>query len=131
MEVKINFSGGMKFEAECANHKVIVDLPKGLGGSDDGATPPQLFLTSLASCVGVYVVIYCNKSKIDTTGMQINISAQKVSAPMRLEDIKIDISLPNATVGDKRDKLLSAAKMCLIHNTIANHPKMEIALVTD
>ncbi|MBU4305829.1 MAG: OsmC family protein [Candidatus Omnitrophica bacterium] len=34
---------------------VLVDLPQESGGNDEATNPPQYFLASLASCVGVYV----------------------------------------------------------------------------
>lgn len=129
MRVDVDYLGGMKFSAQCAKHKVLIDLPLGVGGKDEGATPPQLFLISLASSVGVYVAIYCKNSEINCKGMKITIQAEKVSNPNRLDNIKIEVSLPNEKLEQRHDAVLAAAKKCLIHNTINHNPKMDISLV--
>ncbi|MFH1092847.1 MAG: OsmC family protein [Candidatus Omnitrophota bacterium] len=129
MQVEVDYLGGMKFSADCAKHKVIIDQPLGAGGRDEGATPPQLFLSSLASCVGVYVVSYCKQTGIECQGMQIKIKAEKVSGPDRLDDIKIEVSLPNAELGQRHDAVIAVAKKCLIHNTIKHNPKIDVILM--
>jgi len=131
MKVTVNYLEGWKFESVCGDHKVTVDLPTSSGGKDEAPTPPQYFLTSLASCVGVYVVSYCESARLDAKGMQISITADKISHPNRIDNIKIDITLPNAQVGKRKEALLSVAKNCLIHNTMLHHPKMDINLVSE
>ena len=128
MQVNVDYLGGMKFSADCAKHKIIIDLPLGVGGTDQGATPPQLFLSSLAGCVGVYVASYCKNAELDARGMKIIIKADKELNPNRLDNIKIEVSLPNANIGQRKDAILAAAKKCLIHNTIEHNPKMEISI---
>ncbi|MFH1459758.1 MAG: OsmC family protein [Candidatus Omnitrophota bacterium] len=131
MEVIVNYHAGMKFSAQCGNHNLTIDLPEDSGGTDTAATPPQLFLSSLASCVGVYVVSYCKNTGLNTQGAQFKITAEKATHPNRLENIKIDIVLPNAEVGKRKDAVLAAAKKCLIHNTIKHHPVIDINLITE
>ncbi|MFH2137811.1 MAG: OsmC family protein [Candidatus Omnitrophota bacterium] len=128
MEVIVDYLSGMKFQAQCAQHRVIVDLPAESKGTDEGPTPPQYFLTSLASCVGVYVASYCNTSGLDAAGLQIRITADKLPQPTRLDNIKITVTLPNADIGKRKEAILSAAKKCLIHNTLHSDPKVDIEL---
>lgn len=129
MQVNVSYLGGMKFSADCAKHKVIIDLPLGVGGTDQGATPPQLFLSSIASCIGVYVASYCRNAELDAQGMQIIIKAEKASNPNRLDNIKVEISLPHANIGQRREAILAAAKKCLIHQTIKHDPAVDVVLV--
>ena len=128
MQVDVEYLGGMKFTAQCAKHKVTIDLPLGSGGTDEGATPPQLFLSSIASCVGVYVASYCKNAELDCKDMRISINAKKALNPNRLDDISIEVSLPHANIGPRRDAILAVAKKCLIHSTIEHNPKINITL---
>jgi len=130
MQVVVDYLGGMKFSAQCGKHAITIDLPLGQGGSDSGPTPPDIFLASLASCVGVYVAGFCKNHSLNAAGMKITIRAEKVQNPGRLDQFAIDISLPNVVVGDKRDAVLAVARKCLIHNTIEQHPAIAINLVT-
>ncbi|MBI4846623.1 MAG: OsmC family protein [Candidatus Omnitrophica bacterium] len=129
MEVVVDYSGSKRFLAHCGKHDLIVDLPVNQGGKDEGPTPPQYFLASLASCVGVYVLSFCNNYELNASGMQIKICADKLAAPARLENIKTEIVLPKANIGERKQELLAVARRCLVHNTIEAHPKIDIKLI--
>jgi len=131
VEISVDYLGGMSFKATCGEHDVMIDLPQAFGGSDKAATPLQLFLSSLASCVGVYVASYAKNAGLNAKGMQIKINADKMQNPARLDNIKMIVSMPNAQVGERRNAIFAVAKKCLIHNTLSNHPKMEIDLESD
>ncbi|MBU1044639.1 MAG: OsmC family protein [Candidatus Omnitrophica bacterium] len=131
MELIVDYKGKMSFAAQCGNHQLIIDLPQTNGGADQGATPPQLFLVSLASCVGVYIASYCNNVGINTAGMQIKISAEKAHNPDRLDKIKVDVKMPNAELGKRKSAVLAVAKKCLIHNTIHNNPAVDIDIIAE
>ncbi len=45
--------GGMKTEVDTGKFKIIVDEPKNIGGSDEGASPVELILAGLAGCYTV------------------------------------------------------------------------------
>ncbi|MFH1063021.1 MAG: OsmC family protein [Candidatus Omnitrophota bacterium] len=131
MEVIVDYNGKMSFKAHCGPHQVMIDLPSASGGEGQAATPPQLFLSSLASCVGVYIASYCNNVGINTAGMQIKISAEKIQNPDRLDNMKVDVIMPNAELGKRRNAVLAVAKKCLIHNTIHNNPSVDIELIAE
>ncbi len=129
LEITVAYAQEKQFVANCANHKLIIDFSKESGGQDQGPTPPEYFLTSLASCVGVYVLSYCRNTGLNPEGMELSIKAEKIAKPWRLDNINVDIKLPNAQVGKRKEALLKVAQECLIHNTIVNKPKINITLV--
>ncbi|MBL7197883.1 MAG: OsmC family protein [Candidatus Omnitrophica bacterium] len=47
--------------------------------------------------------------------------------PFRFKDVKIKISL-SQDVGNRKESLLKFVKNCPIHNTITNHPNIEIEI---
>lgn len=55
MEFKIDArsNGSMKTVVNARNFEIIVDEPENLGGKDEGATPLELVLASLAGCYTV------------------------------------------------------------------------------
>jgi uncharacterized OsmC-like protein len=48
------YLGGDRFVLEVRGHQLYVDQPREAGGSDAGPTPTELFVASLAGCVGFY-----------------------------------------------------------------------------
>jgi uncharacterized OsmC-like protein len=106
---------------------VVCDQPAGNGGADAGMTPPEFLLASLATCAGYYAAQYLNTRKLPVAGLKVTVEAEKALQPARLAKFRIEVHL--AELDPKHEAgLLRAVKACLIHNTLASHPEMEIEL---
>jgi len=128
-KAEIKYIGGMKFEATNRSHSVIIDQPQTSGGEDKGFTPPELFVDSLGSCIGVYVLAFCKNTGLNPDGMKIVLDWEKaVDKPARIKSIIAKIELPNADVGARKPALLKVAESCLIHETIKHQPEIRIEL---
>jgi ribosomal protein S12 methylthiotransferase accessory factor len=128
-KAEIRYIDGMKFEAKNRDHSVIIDQPQTNGGEDKGFTPPELFVDSLGSCIGVYVLGFCKNTGLNPDGMKITLDWEKASdLPSRIQKISAKIELPNADPGPRRAALLKVAESCLIHETIKHQPEINISL---
>ncbi|MFC1667286.1 OsmC family protein [Candidatus Omnitrophota bacterium] len=127
---EVKYAGGKKFVAQNRKHAVTIDLPGSSGLGDQGPTPPELFIDSLASCIGVYVIGYCEKTGLATQGLIIKVDWEKELAekPYYVKRINVEIYLPNADVGAREEALLKIAKSCFIHETIKKQPEINISL---
>lgn len=52
-------------ETEARGHKVIVDEPENLGGTDQGMNPVELLLSSLGACQSIVAKTYAEKFGVD------------------------------------------------------------------
>jgi len=128
-KTEITYKDGMKFEAKNRSHVIIIDQPQAGGGQDTGPTPPELFVDSLGSCIGVYVLGFCKNTGLNPDGMKIVLDWDKANdKPARIKSINAKIELPNASVGARKAALLKVAESCLIHETIAHQPEITIDL---
>jgi putative redox protein len=112
------YRGSMLFESELGSHTLKIDVPPAMGGSDRGPTPPELFIASLGSCVGAYVAQYCERTGLDTDGLTIDVSYEKVEDPTRLTNVKVQVNLPKADCERKRGAIERVAAHCPVHETI-------------
>jgi uncharacterized OsmC-like protein len=118
----------MLFETKLGKHKVLIDVPPTMGGSDRGPTPPEFFVASLGSCVAALVANYCNNVNIDTTGLAVDVTFDKVDDPARLTNVQVTIDLPNADVNGREKAILRVAQRCPVHETICSMDGVEISL---
>lgn len=126
---EIKYIDGKKFSAQNRAHTVIIDQPKENNGQDQGPTPPELFIDSLGSCIGVYVLAFCKNTGLNPDGMKIILDWEKAGdKPARIKSIKAKIELPNADIGARKAALLKVAESCLIHETIKHQPEINIEL---
>jgi uncharacterized OsmC-like protein len=130
MEVLARFIGGSKFEVEARGHRVICDQPLENGGEDAGISPPEFLLASLASCAGYYAAQYLKTRGIDCEGLEVRVTAEKAAQPARLGSFQIDVAIPEVEERHQTG-VLRAVKACLIHNTLLERPRIEVAIHSD
>jgi len=126
---EIKYIDGKKFSEQNRKHIIIVDQPEDSGGNDQGPTPPELFIDSLGSCIGVYVLGFCKNTGLNPNGMKIILDWEKAGdKPSRIKSISAKIELPDASVGPRKAALLKVAESCLIHETIKHQPAITMEL---
>ena len=127
MEVTASYLGGSKFDVAARGHRVICDQPLDNGGSDEGMSPPEFLLASLATCAAYYAAQYLQTRKLPAADFKVRVSAQKALQPARLASFQIEVVAPGL---DERHQagILRAAKACLIHNTLLQGSTIEIAV---
>ena len=128
MEVTVEHLGAVQFEIKARGHVLVSDQPAEDGGHDEGMTPPELMLASLASCAGFYAAQYLRKHKLATEGTRVRITADKLKAPARLDNFRIAIDSPSPLTEQQLNGMEDAVHHCLIHNTLLQPPRIEIEI---
>ena len=75
VSVTANLGSGWAIHSDIREHKVVIDQPQAGGGTNEGPTPLEYFLFSLAGCVGSIGRIAANQQKINLRGMKIQVDA--------------------------------------------------------
>ena len=70
MEMTIDFPGGARVDAHFADYTVNTDQPRPAGEASAPA-PFALFLASIGTCAGIYVLGFCKSRNIYFTRSQI------------------------------------------------------------
>jgi len=126
MTMRIAFCGGVRFDVTSGNHTLVTDQPVADGGGDAGMSPVELFVGSLASCVGYFVARYCARHQIPCEGFTVDAEWSYAEQPHRVGAVEIKLNLPAELTLDQRDKLLKVAHGCTVHQSITVPPKVEI-----
>ncbi|MGZ4788566.1 MAG: OsmC family protein [Terriglobales bacterium] len=130
MEVIVNHLGAVQFEIKARQHVIACDQPPENGGYDEGMTPPELLLASLASCAGFYAAAYLKKHKLAQAGTRVRVTADKVKPPARIDNFVIEVEAPVELTEEHRKGVEDAVHHCLIHNTLLNPPKISLEIKT-
>ena len=127
MEVIAQYLAGSKFQVTARGHRAICDQPVDNGGSDEGMSPPEFLLASLATCAAYYAAQYLKTRGLPSEDLGVRVTAEKALKPARLASFRIEVMGP---VLEERHQagMLRAVKACLIHNTLLGEPSIEIAV---
>lgn len=127
-EITIKHTKGREFTAHCRGHRLVIDQPPDNRGNDNGPTPTELFISSLGSCVGVFIEGFCKRGGVPYEGMEIKVTWEKTKDPYYISKINLDVKMPERVSKERKKAILKVAEHCLIHNTIKNHPEIKIDL---
>ena len=128
-KVELQFLSNDKFEIKVYTNEVTLYADKKKEGEPAaGANPLELFLSSLAACVGVYALRYLMTHTVAFKELKIAACADFSSdTPARLVNIKVNVHT-DADLADKAQIFLRFIKNCPIHNTIIHTQEVEIEL---
>ena len=131
MAITVAFREGTRFDITSGAHSVITDQPVEDGGHDEGMSPVDLFVGSIASCVGYFVGRYCERHKISAEGLRVEADWSMAERPHRVGTVSMKITLPAAITPEQRERLLKVAHGCTVHQSLAVPPKVAIEMRAD
>jgi LmbE family N-acetylglucosaminyl deacetylase/uncharacterized OsmC-like protein len=126
--MRVEHRGGDRFDINIRGHLISVDQPVRHGGDDTAATPTELFVASLASCVAFYARRYLARHNLPTEGLAVDATFDIGSRPARVSGITVRVIVPEGVPPERREPLLAVATHCTVHNTLAATPDVSITL---
>jgi ribosomal protein S12 methylthiotransferase accessory factor len=122
MDMIIDFPGGSRVDAHFGPFTVATDQPP----ASSAPTPFAVFLASIGTCAGIYVLGFCKQRGIPTDGIRI---IQRVHAnPMTdmIEKVDLEIEVPEGFPEKYRPSLIHSAELCKVKKHLENPPKFEV-----
>jgi ribosomal protein S12 methylthiotransferase accessory factor len=125
-EILVNFPGGARVDAHFDGFTVQTDQPIQAGGEDSAPSPFSLFLASLATCAGIYVLGFCRQRNLPTEGIQILQRMEKDPVSGMVTRVDLDIQVPASFPEKYRPSLVRSAELCAVKKHIENPPQFNI-----
>lgn len=128
MEMIIDFPGGARVDAHFRGHDLATDQPTGGGGLDSAPMPFELFLASIGTCAGIYVLGFCRQRNLPTEG--IRIVQRHIFNPMTglVDKLEMEIQVPPTFPKQYYDALVRSADLCKVKKSLEKPPKFEIVV---
>src|SRR6266496_5033684 len=120
---------GDAYEIQIRGHRLTVDQPVDAGGADLGPTPTELFVASLAACVGFYAGRFLRRHSLAAEGLRVDCQATMSGGrPARVESISLRLDGLPMLADRQRAALLAVVEHCTVHNSIRQAPEVEVEL---
>ena len=130
MDMEITFPGGKKVYAQYSDFTVKTDQSVADGGSGVAPSPFDLFLASIGTCIGYYVLSFCQKKNIPTQNITLHASMQRNQKTHLVEHCDITINVPNDFPKKYENAVIKAAEVCTVKRHLQNPPKIDIKVAT-
>ena len=122
MEMIIDFPGGSRVDAHFGPFTVATDQPP----SSSAPTPFDVFLSSIGTCAGIYVLGFCNKRGLPTEGICILESFHINPTSGMVETIDLEIQVPPTFPEKYYDSLVRSAELCKVKKHIDQPPTFNV-----
>jgi putative redox protein len=126
MDMKITFPGGKKVNAEYNGFTHKTDQPLRAGGENSAPQPFELFLVSLGTCAGIYVLSFCQQRGITMEGIELRQGLEFDARTNLIGRIDIEIILPAVFPEKYRAAVVQAAQLCTVKKHLENPPKFNL-----
>jgi putative redox protein len=126
MEIIVDFPGGSRVNAQIGPHTITTDQPKANGGEDTGPTPFEIFLGSLATCAGFYVLGFCKMRNIPSAGIRLIQKVERDPETKMARKVVQEIQLPPEFPEQYIPAVKRAAETCLVKKHMDQPPAFEI-----
>jgi putative redox protein len=137
--VTVRLEDGLKGTLEVGRHRILVDEPLALGGTDEGPDPYALLLGALGSCTAMTLRLYANRKGWDLRGVTVDLSHDRIHTRdcetceeddprSRIDRIGKVLTLEGDLDDGQRARLLEIATRCPVERTLGNAPEISTRL---
>ena len=125
MEMIIDFPGGLKVDAHFRGHTIETDQPP----ANSAPMPFELFLASIGTCAGIYVLGFCKQRNLPTEGIRIIQRNHPNPASGLMDTIELEIQVPPTFPEQYHAALIRSAELCKVKKTLEHPPTFEVKTV--
>jgi len=120
MEMEIVFPGGAQVDAVMGNMVITTN--------QDGSAPAPfgLFLASIGTCAGIYVLSFCQHRNLPTDGIKIVQRMYSNPANRMIERVDLDIIVPPGFPEKYHEALIRAADQCAVKKHLEQPPAFNV-----
>jgi putative redox protein len=125
-EMRVIFPGGKKVDAEYKGFVIRTDQAVYQGGEGTAPAPFDLFLASIATCAGIYVVSFCQNRGVSLENAFLTMRKEIDPQTKRISKLTIDIHLPKEFPEKYKQAVVKAINGCAVKIHMQHPPEFEV-----
>jgi putative redox protein len=126
MEMIIDFPGGAKVDAHFGEFTVKTDQPPMGGGEGSAPSPFEIFLSSIGTCAGIYVLGFCRQRGLPTEGIRIIERIHRDRTTGLVGEVDLEIQVPASFPEKYYESLVRSANQCAVKKHLEHPPSFNL-----
>ncbi|OGQ77637.1 MAG: hypothetical protein A2289_06240 [Deltaproteobacteria bacterium RIFOXYA12_FULL_58_15] len=125
-EILITFPGGKKVNADYFGRTIATDQSPRAGGDGSAPEPFALFLASMGTCAGIYVLGFLQSRGLSAEGLKIHQRLDFNPSDHTLQGVTLDIEVPSSVPEKYHSAIKRAADMCAVKKALQSPPQFTV-----
>lgn len=126
--MKIRLRDGKKVEAQIREFTIQTDQPVKADGDNVAPNPFELFLASIGTCSGYYILAFCRKREIATEEIELTMDLERNEETHLITRISIAVRFPEDFPEQYVGACLKSAEQCTVKKHLQNPPEILLTL---
>lgn len=126
MEMQVSFPENLKVVADFNGFRVETDQPVAAGGDGSAPEPLALFLASIATCAGIYMVSFLKQRGLDPRQGGLTMRTVRNPETGLVGTVEIDLRVPPGFPEKYREALVRAVDLCTVKRHLAMPPEFVV-----
>ncbi|WP_026478435.1 OsmC family protein [Alkaliphilus transvaalensis] len=127
--IEVSFPGGKRVDAHMKGFNIETDQPVYSGGEGAAPTPFDLFLSSIATCAGIYALGFCQNKGLDTEGLKLEMDIQQNPDTGLISDIDLKLTLPDGFPIKYKEAILRSINLCAVKKHMMTPPEITVKTI--
>lgn len=125
-ELEVTFPGGKRVDASYKGFVIETDQPVYQGGEGSAPAPFDLFLASIATCAGWYVLSFCQQRNISLDGARVIMKTERDTQKKMIVKITVFVQLPPDFPEKYKNAVIKAINLCAVKKHLDDPPVFEV-----
>jgi len=125
-ELIVTFPGNKKVDAAFKGFTIKTDQSPANGGEGTAPAPFDLFLASIGTCSGIYVLDFCKNRGISLENVRVVQTMERDEKTHMVTSVTLRIELPKDFPDKYKDSLIRAVDLCTVKKHMMNPPTFTI-----
>ncbi len=125
-EMEIYFPGGKRVYAHYKGFTIETDQPVTGGGEGSAPAPFDLFMASIGTCAGIYLLAFLQQRGLPTEGAGVEMSREVDPDTGLVTRIRLDLRLPAEFPEKYREAVARAVEQCAVKRHLNQPPVFEV-----
>jgi putative redox protein len=125
MDMEIFFPGNKRVHARYKGFVVETDQPVTNGGDESAPAPFDLFLISIGTCAGIYMLSFLEQRGLSREGAGIVLRQERNPETKLVSKITLELKLPADFPDKYRDAVIRAVEQCAVKRHLDSPPAFD------
>lgn len=126
MDMKVYFPDNKRVFADYKGFTIETDQPEHGGGDDSAPAPFDLFVASIGTCAGIFMLDFMQRRGIPTDDAGITLSTERDQSTGLIGTVTLDLHLPAEFPTKYKDAIVNVVDLCSVKRHLHQPPEFAI-----